>query len=172
MAKYGKKRGHHCWWLTIDGNSVANFDNETDVDGIIDTEVERNNLKAASSQAMEYVSMIPQHTENAHALHYVESAKAWLSKGQENNIVNMSESEKQRYRNALKGLKGQAEAVTEALPDKPDSKAMSNSQSLMSEHSDEVKVIYRLVMKKHIPVPELTEKQLFEWLSDPRELLS
>lgn len=171
MAKYGKKRGHHCWWLTIDGKSVANFDNESDVDGIIDTEVERNKLKEAINQASEYVSMIPQHTENAHALHYVETAKAWLSKGQEKTVVNMSESEKQRYRNALKGLKGQAVAVTEALPDKPDPKAMCDAQSLMSEHSDEVKVIYHLVTNS-IPVPELTEEQLFEWLNDPRELLS
>lgn len=116
--------------------------------------------------------MIPQHTENAHALHYVETAKAWLSKGQEKTTVNMSESEKQRYRNALKGLKGQAVAVNEALPDKPDPKAMCNAQSLMSDHSDEVKVIYHLVMKHTIPVPELTEEQLFEWLNDPRILLS
>ena len=25
-AIYGKQRGHHCWWLTINGKEVANFD--------------------------------------------------------------------------------------------------------------------------------------------------
>ena len=35
MNKYTKTRGHHCWWLNIDGEAAANFDNESDVDGII-----------------------------------------------------------------------------------------------------------------------------------------
>ena len=36
MSKYSKTRGHHCWWLNIDGEATANFNNESDVDGIID----------------------------------------------------------------------------------------------------------------------------------------
>jgi len=35
MAKYGKIQGHHCWWLTKDGQSLANFDDEKEVDAII-----------------------------------------------------------------------------------------------------------------------------------------
>ena len=26
MGRYSKARGHHCWWLQIDGVCVANFD--------------------------------------------------------------------------------------------------------------------------------------------------
>lgn len=35
MAKYGKVQGHHCFWLTKDGKSLANFDDESEVDAII-----------------------------------------------------------------------------------------------------------------------------------------
>jgi len=36
MSKYGKTEGHHCWWLTKDGKSLANFDDEKEVDAIIE----------------------------------------------------------------------------------------------------------------------------------------
>ena len=32
---YTKKQGHHCWWLAKNGKSLANFDNECDVDDLI-----------------------------------------------------------------------------------------------------------------------------------------
>ena len=32
---YSKTQGHHCWWLNKDGKALANFDNESDVDDII-----------------------------------------------------------------------------------------------------------------------------------------
>ncbi|PCI58864.1 MAG: hypothetical protein COB35_12665 [Gammaproteobacteria bacterium] len=35
MTNYGKTQGHHCWWLTKDGKSLANFDDEKEVDAII-----------------------------------------------------------------------------------------------------------------------------------------
>jgi hypothetical protein len=38
MAKFSKTRGHHCWWLNMDGRPLANFDNESDVDEIIKLE--------------------------------------------------------------------------------------------------------------------------------------
>ena len=34
---YTKTEGHHCWWLNKNGKAVANFDNESDVDEIINT---------------------------------------------------------------------------------------------------------------------------------------
>ncbi|WP_339140553.1 hypothetical protein [Pseudoalteromonas galatheae] len=79
-CKYGKVQGHHCWWLTINGKSVANFDNEFDVDGIIATEVELNQSRASITQVSEFVSQIPLHTENEHVLHYVEMINVWLNK--------------------------------------------------------------------------------------------
>tara|TARA_R110002012_G_scaffold320171_1_gene542646 strand:- start:292 stop:579 length:288 start_codon:yes stop_codon:yes gene_type:complete len=39
INKYGKTQGHHCWWLTINGKSVANFDDEKEVDAIIKMQV-------------------------------------------------------------------------------------------------------------------------------------
>lgn len=45
--KYGKVRGHHCWWLTVNGISVANFDDEKVIDEIMTLEVERNELNDA-----------------------------------------------------------------------------------------------------------------------------
>jgi hypothetical protein len=44
MITYGKTEGHHCWWLTINGESVSNFNNKSDIDGII-TSIQ-NNLKS------------------------------------------------------------------------------------------------------------------------------
>ena len=44
--KYGKIEGHHCWWLTVNGKSLANFDRESDVDAIIKQQTESNELKA------------------------------------------------------------------------------------------------------------------------------
>lgn len=38
---YGKTPGHHCWWLTKDGVSLANFDDESQVDEIIKLQAER-----------------------------------------------------------------------------------------------------------------------------------
>ena len=38
-CKYGKVSGQHGWWLTINGKSVSNFDNESDVDDIISISV-------------------------------------------------------------------------------------------------------------------------------------
>lgn len=35
---YSKTEGHHCWWLNKDGKPLANFDNESDVDAIINLE--------------------------------------------------------------------------------------------------------------------------------------
>lgn len=35
MKKYSKGRGHHCWWLKIHGEAVANFDHECDVNEIV-----------------------------------------------------------------------------------------------------------------------------------------
>jgi len=45
MAKYGKTQGHHCWWLTVNGKEIANFDNESDVDEIIALDVLQTNIK-------------------------------------------------------------------------------------------------------------------------------
>jgi len=47
LKEYGKTTGHHCWWLTINGKSVANFDDESDVDGIIEMskELEQTAIK-------------------------------------------------------------------------------------------------------------------------------
>lgn len=35
---YSKTNGHHCFWLKKGGKSLANFDNESDVDDIINLE--------------------------------------------------------------------------------------------------------------------------------------
>ena len=32
---YTKTEGYHCWWLNKNGKALANFDNEVDVDDII-----------------------------------------------------------------------------------------------------------------------------------------
>lgn len=36
MSIYSKTNGHHCFWLKKNGKSLANFDNESDVDEIIE----------------------------------------------------------------------------------------------------------------------------------------
>jgi len=48
INKYGKTSGHHCFWLTINGKEVANFDKESDVDAIIELQesVEDSNTSA------------------------------------------------------------------------------------------------------------------------------
>lgn len=33
---YSKTQGHHCWWLNKNGKSLANFDDEKEVDAIIE----------------------------------------------------------------------------------------------------------------------------------------
>ncbi len=81
----------------------------------------------------------------------------------------LSQSEKERYSNALKGLKAQAAAVTSRLPNTPVKAELSAAQSLMAEHELECRVIYRLVMKNGVPVPELEESLLFEWLELPAQ---
>lgn len=43
--KYSKTRGCYCWWLKVDGKSVASFDDESDVDDIIKMEAELMNEK-------------------------------------------------------------------------------------------------------------------------------
>lgn len=43
MAKYSKGNGHHCFWLKKNGKAIANFDNESDVDAIL--ELERQNAE-------------------------------------------------------------------------------------------------------------------------------
>ena len=40
MAKYGKKTGIQCYWLTKNGKSLAKFDDEKEVDAIIEMEAE------------------------------------------------------------------------------------------------------------------------------------
>lgn len=42
---YSKSNGHHCFWLNINGNSVANFDHESDVDDIIKMSNQLRKLK-------------------------------------------------------------------------------------------------------------------------------
>ena len=54
--KYGKVRGHHCWWLKINGKSIANFDSEKDIDEIIDLEKERDILEVEYKKAMKFVN--------------------------------------------------------------------------------------------------------------------
>ncbi|EIE1260403.1 TPA: hypothetical protein ACF5BV_003913 [Vibrio parahaemolyticus] len=81
----------------------------------------------------------------------------------------LSQSEKERYSNALKGLKAQATAVTSRLPNTPVKAELSAAQSLMAENELECRVIYRLVMKYGVPVPELEESLLFEWLELPAQ---
>lgn len=63
MQRYGKVRGHHCWWLTKDGKSIANFDNESDVDAIISMEstLQRFNYRG---QAIEHDPTVLKHTGN------------------------------------------------------------------------------------------------------------
>ncbi|EKO3607017.1 hypothetical protein M6C35_001925 [Vibrio metschnikovii] len=77
----------------------------------------------------------------------------------------LNEVHKNRYRNALKGLKAQASAVTKAIPGNPDKNELASAHTLMSEHDTECKVIYKMVMKHSVPVPELDENLLFEWLT-------
>ncbi|ENM5835089.1 hypothetical protein NTH44_003181 [Vibrio metoecus] len=78
----------------------------------------------------------------------------------------LNNEEKIRYSNALKGLKAQANAVVNALPNNPNKVDLANAQSLMSDHDFECRVIYRLVMRKGVPVPELDEAVLFSWLEE------
>tara|TARA_R100001086_G_scaffold84845_1_gene41462 strand:- start:10 stop:255 length:246 start_codon:yes stop_codon:yes gene_type:complete len=47
MARYGKIKGDNCFFLTKNGREVAIFDNENDVDSIID--MENNILRNVAS---------------------------------------------------------------------------------------------------------------------------
>lgn len=58
MAKYGKAEGHHCWWLTIDGKSVANFDDEKEVDSLIKLEAENADLEKWVNNALEALEAV------------------------------------------------------------------------------------------------------------------
>jgi hypothetical protein len=51
MAVYGKKQGHHCYWLTKDGESLANFDKESEVDAIIRMQDDLQNAVNERNQA-------------------------------------------------------------------------------------------------------------------------
>lgn len=79
----------------------------------------------------------------------------------------MTNKTDQRFINALNALKAQSSAVTNALPDKPNKEELSKAQSLMSEYDVECKWIVRLVLKKGVPIPELSESLLLEWLDEP-----
>lgn len=83
----------------------------------------------------------------------------------------LTEKEKMRYSNALKGLKAQAQSATRALPNNPDKNELGNAQKLMSQHDFECKVISKLVMMKGVPIPELSEEVLFAWLDEPVKAL-
>lgn len=48
MAEYSKTQGHHCWWLTKNGKSLANFDDEKEVDAIINIENQQIELAKKS----------------------------------------------------------------------------------------------------------------------------
>lgn len=72
----------------------------------------------------------------------------------------------ERYKNALKGLKAQAEAVTSSFPNNPDRAALTQAQRLMSDNDLETKKIYQLIMKNGVSVVDLTEKQLEQWLDN------
>lgn len=76
----------------------------------------------------------------------------------------LDENQINRYLAALKAMKGQAAAVTENLPNKPNHQTLCEAQSQMSAYPSECSAIYKLVMKNHVPIPELTEKQLLAWL--------
>lgn len=52
MAEYGKMQGHHCWWLTRDGKELANFDNEEEVDRIINMEAGRRDIAMCLENAI------------------------------------------------------------------------------------------------------------------------
>jgi hypothetical protein len=49
---YGKMKGHHCWWLTRDGKELANFDNEEEVDRIINMEAGRRDVATCLENAI------------------------------------------------------------------------------------------------------------------------
>lgn len=68
MHNYGKTRGHHCWWLTKNGKSLANFDDEHEVDAIIDLEqtqieIAKNALSNVAKELTEE-SRIPNTAKN------------------------------------------------------------------------------------------------------------
>lgn len=81
--------------------------------------------------------------------------------------IMITEQEKIRYSKALKGLKAQAKVVSEALPNSPDKNELVKAQGLMSEHDFECKIIYKLVMMKGVPIPDLSEEVLLAWLDEP-----
>ena len=60
MAKYGKTQGHHCWSLTKNGKSLANFDDEKEVDSIIN--MENQNIELAKKSLFEVGGEINEET--------------------------------------------------------------------------------------------------------------
>ncbi len=76
----------------------------------------------------------------------------------------LDETLKLRFSNALRGLKAQANAVTNALPNNANQSDLANAQSLIAQHQKECQIIYKLVMQRGVPVPVLEESVLFEWL--------
>ena len=59
---YGKERGHHCWWLTKDGKSLAHFDKEEEVDAIIDMQL------PATEQRIIGMEMVVEKFKEGHGL--------------------------------------------------------------------------------------------------------
>jgi len=72
----------------------------------------------------------------------------------------------ERYKLALQGLKAQAKAVTKAIPNKPDKTELGKAQNLMAQYGAETNHIFKLVMNKSVPIPELSEEQLESWLAE------
>lgn len=80
----------------------------------------------------------------------------------------LTEQEKNRYSNALRGLKGQSVAATLSLSNKSKSnEVLANAQALITKYDAEVRLIYKLVMLNNVSVPNLDENLLFEWLETP-----
>lgn len=80
----------------------------------------------------------------------------------------LTDQEKKRYSNALRGLKDQSVAATLSFSNKSKSnEVLTNAQALMTEHDAEVRAIYKLVMKNGISIPELDDNLLFKWLETP-----
>jgi hypothetical protein len=66
---YGKTNGHHCFWLTINGKPVANFDNESDVDGILSLENKHRLAESVISK------VIPSDSNQRQLLHSYQTHK-------------------------------------------------------------------------------------------------
>ena len=65
MSKiYGKVTGHHCFWLTINGKSVAHFDDEADVDAIIKLDADLKSTTAKLSDTEKSLANITKSNKN------------------------------------------------------------------------------------------------------------